>query len=354
MTTIRDAVPEDGPQLIALFRQAPMRAGTEFVLDRGPDFQALLRLRGRFRTFVATRGDRILGSVTALWHERRDLGGTVRVCELVDLRVAPDARGGATAARLLGRAARALEETPADWVLCLIGDRNRDAARLVTGGLGFPALKALARYASVHYPVWRAGTAGARGMTVVRATDRDGALLATLVRVTASGRRFSPPELFPWPDPAGAHYGWIAQDGSCALGGLVVWDGNAVRRIRVMRYSGGDRLFRGATLVAGLFGAATPLPPPGEPLRLWASRWLGVREANPRVTGALVRAALRAAAGAGQHVLQVNLEEHDPLLGALPSLPRSVYWSTLYGLATGRRAGEDAPGVLCHADLALV
>jgi hypothetical protein len=355
MTLIREASPADGSRLVAFFRETALRASTEFVLDRGPDFDALLRIRGHWRTFVALEGERVRGSVTALWHEGLDGDKVLVVGEIVDLRVAPEARGGPAAARLLGRAREALEETGADWVLCLIGDRNREARRLVSGGAGIPPLAALGRYASVHYPAWRIPRwAAPGGISVRRADAGDARVLAELARETSTGRRFAPTTLFPWPDPSGTHRGWIAEAPTGQpIGGLVVWDPMAVRRIRVRRYSSADQVLRGLMALAAMVGAATALPKVGEPLRLWASRWLGARSSAREVTSLLARTAIRAAAEEGQHVLQLNLEERDPLFGLLPALPRSCYWSTLYGRPLREPGTGVTDAAICHTDVAL-
>jgi hypothetical protein len=355
MTVIRPAAESDGPTLIAFFRETPVRAGTAFVLDRGPDFQALLRLRGEARTIVAVRDERIVGSVTALWHSGVDGDRVVRVGELMDLRVAPEGRGGRIAARLLEGAAAAFDEVGADYVLCLIGDRNREAARLVMGGAGLPALHPVGHYASVHYPAWRVPTRRHPDVSVRPAVPADAGVLAALVEETVTERRFRPETLFPWPDPRHSHHGWVAEDGSGRpIGGLVVWDPMAVRRVRIRRYSAQDQLFRGLMAFGSLLGVARALPRPDEPLRIWASRWLGVRESPRGAVPLLIRTALRDSATAGQHILQINFEEQDPLFRFLPGLPRSVYWSTLYGrpLRGGRVAPVDAG--ICHTDVALV
>src|SRR6185437_4977109 len=72
MISVREATPEDGRALIDFLRMTPLSAGTEFVLDRSPDFSALLRLRGTSRTFLAVSHERLAGTVTALWHDARD------------------------------------------------------------------------------------------------------------------------------------------------------------------------------------------------------------------------------------------------------------------------------------------
>jgi hypothetical protein len=355
---IREADEADGPALVQFFLETPMRAGTEFVLDRSPDFRALLRLRGRFRTFVAFAGDRVAGTITTLWHERLCGELSLYVGEIADLRVARWARGGQLTARLLTVARDAFASERTDWIVCLIGENNRDALGLVRGKAGFPALRPLGRYASTHYPAFRVPAArNGRGVHVRTAGGADAQLLADLVAALTFARSFSPPDPFPWPDPEAQHRGWIAMNADARpIGALVVWDGMPVRRIRVVRYGGSDHALRAVMALAALAGVATALPPPGGALRLWASRWFGVVGADPLVARALVRAAVRAAALRGQHVLQINLAEDDPLLRALPSLPHSVYWTWVYACQFGTSGDATLPDRhrMCFADLALV
>jgi N-acetylglutamate synthase-like GNAT family acetyltransferase len=362
-TRFREASLGDGPALVAFFRETPLRAGMEFVLDRGPEFSALLELRGRWRTFVAEQGGTVIGSVTAICHDAWLGDAITTVGEVADLRVSPRARGGTTAARLLALALRAFKDADTDWVVCLIGDNNGAARSLVDGGAGLPALAPLARYASVHYPVWRVPGPRASGPVRVReAGPTDGDSLATLIARTMAGRSLIPRNRLQWPDESGSHRAWIASDDSGRdLAGLVVWDGHSVRRIRITRYAPSDGPIRGAMAVAAAFGAGVALPPAGESLRIWASRWIGSacdplpgRRSPARVAiGGLVRAAMRAALQARQHVLQINVEQRDAVVRALPPLPHSRYWSTLYGVSLrGSRADQFATSI-CHADVAL-
>ena len=354
MIRVREAGPGDGRALVDFLLRTPLRAGTEFVLDRSPDFTALLRLRGESRTFLAYAGSALAGTATALWHDVPNGRGSVRVGEVVDLRVAEWARGGPAAARVLRAVHDAFGAAGVDWAVSLIGDRNAAAAPLVHGKAGLPALRRLARYASVHFiacrlpaPRWPSGIA------IREAARGDAAAVRDLMEETFAERRASRPPL-PWPDPAGMHRAWVALDTSGRPWGvLILWDGVGVRRIRVTRYRGVDHLFRaGVALAAGL-GLAAPLPAPGDVLRLWASRWFGVRGDRRDVARALVQAALRCAAREGLHVVQINLREGDPLLGALPLAPRSCYWSTLYGCQLGG-SDDRAPEATYHADVALV
>ena len=98
----------------------------------------------------------------------------------------------------------------------------------------------------------------------------------------------------------------------------------------------------------------TTLPSPGGALTVWATRWLGATPGNYRAVPALIRAALRAAAHANVNVLQVNIATRDPLASTLPILPRSTYWSTLYGRRLRGPSRNHHPSQRFHADLALV
>jgi hypothetical protein len=355
MIRIREARTDEGPALADLFLQNPLRANTEFILDRSPDFFALLRLRGAFRTFVAESDGHFVGTATALWREGRDGAAVVRVGEVADLRVVRAARGGRAAALLLGAVREALEAAGVAWIVCLIGDANRDALGLVRGGAGLPPLAPLARHASVHYVVIRARIAPRpRGITVQAASPGDAGSLRALLETTTHDERLAPLDPFAWPDPTGVHRAWIARDApGDALGALVVWDGNALRRIRIARYSLADLPLRLCVGVAAAVGAAVPLPGEGGVLKMWASRAMAVVGARADFAGELVRVALADAAVAGIHVVQINVPERDPLRGHLPMLPRSTYWSTLYGWCRSGY-GPASHSENFHADLALV
>ena len=361
MISVREATPEDGRALIDFLRMTPLSAGTEFVLDRSPDFSALLRLRGTSRTFLAVSHERLAGTVTALWHDARDGRGRVRVGEVVDLRVAEWARGSRAVARLLGAARDAFAEAGVDWATCVIGDRNHAAASLVRGAAGFPRLEPLARFASVHFVVCRTLASPfsrrADRVMVRPARAADTVDLAALAEETSAPRRFAPLQPLRWPESSAGHRAWIARDiEELPVGALVVWDGFDVRRICIKHYHGGDRVLRIASVVGARYGLATALPAEGGALRIWASRWLGVRDGRMHVARALVKAALRDALLARVNVVQVNLAADDALGRALPCHPHSTYWSTLHGCELVHR--QPSPPILAHGpyhlELALV
>jgi len=354
---ILEAVESDGYRLAEFLVANPVGAGSTFVLDRSPDFQSLLRLRGHHRTFCAWEGERLLGVATALWDERRDGDETVRVGEFVDLRVATRARGGRAARELLAAVVRALVEAEVDWLSAVIGDENRAAAGLVEGKAGLPRVIPLTRFVSVHYVALRLPQWRSRGVSVRRAIETDATVVKDAVRSLRRRLRLAPVIPFEWPDPTGRHRAWIATGVERETAGvLLLWDGFDVRRVRVVRYAGVDRVLRAFTTALAPLGLAVRLPPPGGALRMWASKALWNRDGSPEVTRALVSTALRAATAEGVHVLQINLQEEDPALDHLPPYPRSTFRSTLFGACRkdGKTDTDLTRGRTFYADLAMV
>lgn len=351
---IREATLDDNLDLIEFLANSPISAGTHFILDRTPDFFRLLRLRGNSRTFIAeTKHQGIAGIVTALWHDVRDGERNVRLGEIVDLRVAPWARGGRTAARLLHATKDAFVEALVSWVVCLIGDRNTAASSLVSGGAGLPNFEPLTRFASIHYIAWRPPRRKNEGNAARPARPDETDVLDDLHDGMNVTRRFVPHARF---DPAMDHTSWIIPEAEGkAAGGLIVWDGHEVRRVRIIRYQREDVLLRICVSLASRLGLANRLPNEGEVLRIWASRFIGLREPNRGAIRSLIDLSLRTATDAGAHVVQLNFPVTDPLLRLLPRYPRSIYWSTLYGrpLNDNDRPFKHTGCDVFHADVAL-
>lgn len=355
--TLREATADDWPEVVNLFLSTPLEAGTAFVLDRRPDFGALPALRGRFRTFLVRQEGRLAGTVTALWHDGRDGVRTITVGEVIDFRVAPWARRGRAAFLLLRAAYHAFVTEKADWVVCLIGNENRTALPCVAQRAGLPLLAPLQEYASIHFVAWRVPRVFAsRSVNVREAVAADAAVIREACDQLTAQERFAPLESMVWPDPSGRHHAWIAfrPDGTTA-GVLVVWDSRPVRQIRVVRYAASDGPLRAITRVAALMGLAVPLPDAGGVLGLWASRCVAVRHGGAETLRALLGAALTAAVGAGQSVVQLNLAKDDPLLQRLPPYPRSTFTSTLYGAPLGGdNVAAEAQTGRFHVDIARV
>jgi hypothetical protein len=350
---VREATAADWPQVTELFLATPVQSGTSFMLDRRPDFGALPGLRGQFRTFVVHQGERLAGTVTALWHRAMDGEEQVTVGEIIDLRVAPWARGAGVTLHLLRAVHGSFMDARVDWILSLIGKQNQPARAVTARWASLPALAPLEDFASVHFmalrvPQWRSG------LTVREAGPSDALMVADFCASREATERFATPGTIPWPDPTGRHRAWLAF-GPCGAprGALVAWDGEAVRRLRIVRYRAADLPLRALTGVTAMFGRSAPLPVPGDVLRLWATRLVVVRSGGAQTLRALVDAALGSAVAAGRHVLQVNLHGRDPLLQQLPPYPRSTYWTTLYGgPLDDRPAAKPSSTERFHVDIA--
>ncbi|MEQ1692126.1 MAG: hypothetical protein ABMA00_12630 [Gemmatimonas sp.] len=352
---IREATPDDGAQLIAFFQRTPMSAGTAFVFDRGPDFFALLALRGSSRTFLLFDGDHLAGTATALWHATGSPGQEIVVGEVVDLRVADFARGTRAAWQLLGAVREAFSAAGVMWVSCLIGGENHVATALVHGRAGLPSLTMRRRYASVHYVACRPLRRTSRHWVVAQASPADTHVLGQLLSSTPSAWRGGAVEASAALDLTTRSTAWIARDSvGRPLGALRLWDGESVRRIRVLRYQPRDLPLRLFSRAAGMIGRGVALPPRGGVLRTWASRGFALVASNPDLVRALVCSTLHAAVDSGRHVVQINLDGNDPLLDMLPRFPRSTFWSTVFGAPFGSWSPDNHLSLTnSHADIAL-
>jgi len=354
---LREAQAADWPEVAEFVLATPLESGTSFVLDRRPDFGALPALRGRFRTFLVYQQRRLAGTVTALWHPARDRDHTITLGEIIDLRVAPWARGGRTTFHLLRATQEVFVSERVDWMTCLVGDRNRAVIPALEGRAGLPPFAPLEHFASVHFVAARLPRVPVSPQVAVRAaTASDAGLLAALCAAEHATQRFAPTEPLPWPDTSGRHRAWIAlSPNGTPYGALVTWDGEPARRLRVMKYRLADWPLRIAIGVAARARLSNRLPGPGEVLRLWATRLIAVTRDDSGTLAALVHAALTAAVADGQNVLQVNLSGRDPLFRRLPRYPRSSFWSTLYGCPCNARISSVQETISrYHADIARV
>lgn len=352
---VREATPGDGPGLVQLFLDTPLRAGTTLVLDRAPDFFASSKPLLASKTFLIDGARAPEGVVTVRWRRAADGSRSVTVGEVADFRIAPHLRGTRAAYELLKCAWTALRAAGTDWVTCLIADRNEAASALVRGAAPLPSLLPLDRWASMHYVAWRVPRfLFPNRVAVRRAHAADLPVLHRLrERSTGSWRlRASDPE--PLQDE-NTYHAWVADDSTgLPVGALVVRDDISNRRIRVMRYSASDQFVRAAAALANAAGAGAALPRPGGVLRIWASCWIGAADGNPAVIRALVYTAIRAAARAAVPVVQINVSQRDAVHRALPRSLASAFWSTLYGRALQSQSSPVSVNEICHADVAHV
>jgi hypothetical protein len=208
---LREATAADWPQINEFFLETPLQSGTSFVLDRRPDFGALPALRGSFRTFLVFQDHRLAGTVTALWRSATNGARIVTVGEVLDLRVAPWARGGRAVFYLLHAAYDVFVAERVEWIFSLIGKHNRATSPLVARSTGLPPLEPLEDFASVNFVAGRVPRfMAAKGVTVRVAEPSDAGLVTDVCRAQYARERFSPPDTPTWPDPTGRHHAWLA------------------------------------------------------------------------------------------------------------------------------------------------
>jgi two-component system nitrate/nitrite response regulator NarL len=136
---IREAVPDDGPGLVQLFLDTPLRAGTTLVLDREPDFFASSRPLLASGTFIIDGGRAPEGVVTVRWRRATDASRSVTVGGVADFRIASPNRlrnrktfpsaphGRLHGPRILQQKMRAAGDT-AGYSCCTTAERSGQAA----------------------------------------------------------------------------------------------------------------------------------------------------------------------------------------------------------------------------------
>lgn len=101
MILIREATEADNEALQQLNREAPMRGNLTIRVERIPDFFAINRRIGPFKTMVAETGGRIAGVLTIARHPAVLEGKVQEIGVIRDIKIHPDFRGSTALFRLL-------------------------------------------------------------------------------------------------------------------------------------------------------------------------------------------------------------------------------------------------------------
>ncbi|NMB70542.1 MAG: hypothetical protein GYA22_00130 [Bacteroidales bacterium] len=101
MIFIREATEADNEALQQLNREAPMRGNLTIRVERIPDFFAINRRIGPFKTMLAESGNRIAGVLTIARHPAVLQGKVQEIGVIRDIKIHPDFRGSTALYRLL-------------------------------------------------------------------------------------------------------------------------------------------------------------------------------------------------------------------------------------------------------------
>ncbi len=359
---VREALPGDNAGLVALAAACPMQGPLTACVERAPDFFALSRRQGRrIRVFVAEEAGSVVGCVTVAERASLVRDRPAATLHVGDLKVAPRRRGSGVADALTA----AVRETAFEWrlphapILVEVLAGNRAMERRTDGPRGLPPLTRLATVRSLAFPMLR--RAATRSVHVRPAERKDVVAMKQLWDAVAPGRqftrRFEGVSAFgAWIDDCAsfAAFRLAFDDGGRLLGFLAAWEQSALKQLRVTADSPviarGRRVLRLVGPALGLPG----VPAPGEIVRCATVHGLCVPPHAPDVLRALLLQALADGRMRGLTVLNVALDERDPLAVAtrgLFGLPTrvDVYVCT----ASGAWTGDDLRDRPLHFESAL-
>ena len=363
---VREATPADNDELLALASRCPMRGDVSLCVSRAPDFFALNVLEGdAWRVGVAEdRDGRIVGCVAVAARDAWVHGRSTRIAYASDLKVDPAHRrmGVADSLTVWGRdACRALVADDAPVLITVLAG-NTPMERRAQNRRGMPHFDRIGTFRSSAISLlWRRRAATDVDLRITQACESDLEEMAELWTHVARGRQFAPAfdagELARWieraPDLEISSYRLARRANGRIAGFLALWDQDAFKQLRVVRYSPRLAAFRaGFNLAAPLLGAAK-LPPAGGQMRYLAT--VHVCAAMPSVLRALLIGSYNEWRGRGYPFFTIGLDRRDPLQTALDGLfaqPTDVdaYACTPAGRWTGR-ALDDRP---LHFETALV
>jgi ribosomal protein S18 acetylase RimI-like enzyme len=320
---------ELGPALAAFFKdQAVASPQMAFRVDRGPDYFGICRLQGHdHRVLVARRESEVLGTMTVLFDRVHHRGRPIEVAYTADLRVAPAARGGGLADRLMQEAVRVIRDQsgPDAAIVTAVAPDNpaglKKNANLAEVGLA--AMGPVGRLRTYFLaPFTPLGAARPFQPYRIRpATDADLPAMAALWAATNARRdlaRAFTPESFA---------GWVRTTPNLGVGAfrlavgqddrprafLGVWSPRAVRRFELssetLAVTAARLTWNAVRPIAGL----PAFPAPGEPLPFHAVTNLCVPEGDAEALPWLLDEAFRVVRRDGSLFLGLALDERDPL-----------------------------------------
>lgn len=340
------ATPADEPALRELLRFNPMPGAISLSFQTEPNFFRAATIEGPFQQTMIGR-DTVTGAVCGMGSRAvRPLyvnGQVMPVGYFSQLRVDRRREWGMGLARLVAQGFAFLRALHGDgrtpfYLLSVVED-NHAAHRVLTAGLpGMPQLGEVARLVTYAIAPRRQMAPSAPPPGVRLARGRPDDIPALLECLAAYGRRhqFVPawnaatlfaPSLAPGLRPE--HF-WLAWRGGQVVGCLARWDQHTVKQTVVHAYAGWlGRLRPTINALRGLHRLPY-LPSPGTELRASFASHLALRENDPALFAALLRAVYDDARAHGDHYFLLGLAAMSPLAAVLAPYAKLPYASRLY------------------------
>lgn len=359
------ATPADEPAIRQLLAANPIPGHLSLTYEREPDYFLGCTVLNRDCQVLVARHlptGQVVGVANRAVRAVYLNGQPTLVGYLSQLRVDPRFQGR----WLVSRGYRFLRELHADGrvegYLAALIDGNPTARGVLVEKTRrhFPTFRAAERLVTLAILVQRPQPAEPGPFTVGQASEAELPQIFRFLQTHGPARQFFP--VLDLTDLAGGATlrGLSAADfvavrrGGEILGAAALWDQSGYKQTVVRGYGGWWGWARGPYNLWARLSGRQPLPPPGERLRQAYASLICVKDQDPTVFAALLRAVHNLAAERRHAYLLVGLAARDPLLPIAARWRHLTYRSSLYTVSwdDGGEFHDRPDGRIAHVEIA--
>jgi predicted N-acetyltransferase YhbS len=344
---IRQADEADNEGLLTLTRMTPMAGAISLRIDREPDFFALLRLRGRSRVFVATRGRQVIGCVSVALRSAYISGVPETIAYIGDMKVHPSFSGSPVAVRLIKAVETDMRLAGIDVGFCVAADGNHRVMPLLAGRAGMPRWVPLGRFL-VNGLIPSPFKSYSKRYATDAAQAADIPAITMLLDRFHRSRQFAPqlqedeiaqilPTRLEEPFPRT----FVARQGQRVVATLTLYDTGPVKRNIFLN---APASLKGALALLRVAAAPFPgfqVPRMGQALRLLSARYAACEDGHEAALEALLALARAEAFRYRFTFLMLGLHERDPLRSLVRRIPRFTFSSLALATSLGDPGGLE-------------
>jgi GNAT superfamily N-acetyltransferase len=338
MITVREAEQADNPGLLALTRATPMDGRVSIRIDRDPDFFALVRLRGRGKTFVAIVDGRIVACFSVTYRTVFVNAQPRTIGHMGDLKLDPRHRGQRVLFRILRAAFDYMDTQDVNMYACVAARGNERVMSLLRSRLFLPEWRSAGNFRVYQMlPAFfrRRDPAGGRYAIALAGNSEIAAVcdlcngfnasyqLAPVLDGTALRAPETPPSVQP---PCRV---FTARHDGAIVATLSALDLANVKQIYVAGVSSPMRFLLRALGAARRFIPRLAVPQMGAPLKALFLRNAAYAPGHGEALRALLAHIRHLAFREGYSLVTIGIHEHDPLGFMVSGVPRYAFQSTL-------------------------
>ena len=338
------ATPADDADLRQVMAATPMPGRIALRFRREPSFFDAADVDGRWRQIIVARDcqqDRVIGLGSRSVRDMYVNGAVCSVGYLSNLRLLPEYRGSSVMARGYRFLRKIHTDGRASFYLTTIADDNHAVKALLTSGRAhLPEYHDVGAYFTLALPLNSRDTRAngeSADLQLRPATASDLPEVIRFYESTGPRRQFFP--RYTLDDLAGSAPTFrglepvnlmLALRKDQLVGTLGVWDQRAFRQTEIESYRLGLRWTRPVLNYLACLRGLPSLPPTGAPLRYGVAALPMVRDDDPDVLSALLKAQQRAATAGPYDFLLFGIHERDPLLNAVRRESFAEYITRVY------------------------